>query len=296
MSSSKGQAAQDPERRVIQISGAEAADFLQSILTSDMEALSPGETRASALLTPQGRILADMMVLRVEDGFMLDCDASRADDLFTRLRRYKLRRPITIEILDDRQLWVGWDGDAMPRGASTDPRHPALGWRWIRPGGSDPVKASGSRPADIDQWHAVRIAAGVPQGPVDLQPERALMLEAGLDRLGAVDFEKGCYVGQEVTARTHYRGLVKRRIVPLEVTGACPVSGQAVSEGERDLGTVLSVATGGEGGLCLAAMKLSDIHQISDGDHELSVGGHAARLAIPDWMLPLPDPSKTDAG
>ena len=91
MSSSTGQAAQDPERRVIRIGGAEAADFLQSILTSDMEALSPGETRASALLTPQGRILADMMVLRVDDGFMLDCDASRADDLFTRLRRYKLR-------------------------------------------------------------------------------------------------------------------------------------------------------------------------------------------------------------
>ncbi|MEC7439736.1 MAG: folate-binding protein, partial [Pseudomonadota bacterium] len=143
----------------------------------------------------------------------------------------------------------------------------------------------------------VRIAAGVPQGPVDLQPERALMLEAGLDRLGAVDFEKGCYVGQEVTARTHYRGLVKRRIVPLEVSGGCPASGEAVSEGERDLGTVLSVAGGGgERALCLAAMKLSDIHRINDGDHELTAGGHAARLAIPDWMLPLPDPSKTDTG
>ena len=204
-----------------------------------------GETRASALLTPQGRILADMMVLRVEDSFVLDCDASRAEDLFTRLRRYKLRRPITLEMLDDHQLWVGWDGAAMPGGASTDPRHPALGWRWIGAAGSGPESASGSGTVDIDQWHAVRIAAGVPQGPVDLQPERALMLEAGLDRLGAVDFEKGCYVGQEVTARTHYRGLVKRRIVPLEVSGGCPASGEAVSEGERDLGTVLSVAGGG---------------------------------------------------
>ena len=185
----------------------------------------------------------------------------------------------------------------MPRGASTDPRHPALGWRWIGPAGSGPETASGSGPADIDKWHAVRIAAGVPQGPVDLQPERALMLEAGLDRLGAVDFEKGCYVGQEVTARTHYRGLGKRRIVPLEVSGGGPARGEAVSEGERDLGTVLSVAGGGgERALCLAAMKLSDIHRINDGDHELTAGGHAARLAIPDWMLPLPDPSKTDTG
>ena len=296
MSSSTGQAAQDPERRVIRIGGAEAADFLQSILTSDMEALLPGETRASALLTPQGRILADMMVLRVEDGFVLDCDASRAEDLFTRLRRYKLRRPITLEMLDDHQLWVGWDGAAMPGGASTDPRHPALGWRWIGAAGSGPDTASGSGTVDIDQWHAVRIATGVPQGPVDLQPERALMLEAGLDRLGAVDFEKGCYVGQEVTARTHYRGLVKRRIVPLAISGGRPASGDAVTDGERELGTVLSVAADSEGALCLAAMKLSDIHRISDSDQEVTAGGHAARLAIPDWMLPLPDPSKTDSG
>lgn len=296
MSSSTGQAAQDPERRVIRIGGAEAADFLQSILTSDMEALLPGETRASALLTPQGRILADMMVLRVEDGFVLDCDASRAEDLFTRLRRYKLRRPITLEMLDDHQLWVGWDGAAMPGGASADPRHPALGWRWIGAAGSGPDTASGSGTVDIDQWHAVRIAAGVPQGPVDLQPERALMLEAGLDRLGAVDFEKGCYVGQEVTARTHYRGLVKRRIVPLAISGGRPASGDAVTDGERELGAVLSVAADSEGALCLAAMKLSDIHRISDSDQEVTAGGHAARLAIPDWMLPLPDPSKTDSG
>ena len=296
MSSSTGQAAQDPERRAIRIGGAEAADFLQSILTSDMEALLPGETRASALLTPQGRILADMMVLRVEDGFVLDCDASRAEDLFTRLRRYKLRRPITLEMLDDHQLWVGWDGAAMPVDASTDPRHPALGWRWIGAAGSGPDTASGSGTVDIDQWHAVRIAAGVPQGPVDLQPERALMLEAGLDRLGAVDFEKGCYVGQEVTARTHYRGLVKRRIVPLAISGGRPASGDAVTDGERELGAVLSVAADSEGALCLAAMKLSDIHRISDGDHDVTAGGHAARLAIPDWMLPLPDPSKTDSG
>ena len=153
MSSSTGQAAQDPERQVIRIGGAEAADFLQSILTSDMEALSPGETRASALLTPQGRILADMMVLRVDDGFMLDCDASRADDLFTRLRRYRLRRPITLEMPDDHQLWVGWGDAAMPEGASTDPRHPALGWRWIGTAGTGPETASGTRPAPVSYTH-----------------------------------------------------------------------------------------------------------------------------------------------
>ena len=202
MSNVTGCTAHDPARRAIRVGGAESADFLQSILTSDVEALAAGEIRASALLTPQGRILADMMVLRVEDGFLLDCDTTRADDLFTRLRRYRLRRPITLEQLDDHQLWVGWDGAPAPEGAGTDPRHPALGWRWIGTAGTGPETASGTRPAQIEEWHALRIAAGVPQGPVDLQPERALMLEAGLDRLGAVDFEKGCYVGQDVTART----------------------------------------------------------------------------------------------
>ena len=123
------------------------------------------------------------------------------------------------------------------------------------------------------------------------------MLEAGLDRLGAVDFEKGCYVGQEVTARTHYRGLVKRRIVPLAITGG-PRRGQDIREGDKVIGTVLSTATTEDGAVCLAAMKLSDIHRIMGGGPgpTLSADGLPARLAIPDWMLPLPDPARTDAG
>ena len=287
-----GNVAHDPDRHVIRLGGAEAADFLQSILTSDVERLAQGETRASALLTPQGRVLADMMVLRTADGFLIDCDASRADDLFTRLRRYRLRRPVQLAMLDDAKLWVGWGGAPMPDGASLDPRHGDLGWRWIDPQGGRAMAAT----TPVGLWHAVRITAGVPQGPVDLQPERALMLEAGLDRLGAVDFEKGCYVGQEVTARTHYRGLVKRRIVPLAISGSCPAPGSDVCEAESRLGTVLSTATTEDGAVCLAAMKLSDIHRIMGGGPTLSADGLPARLAIPDWMLPLPDPARTDAG
>lgn len=286
-----GSVAHDPHRRVIRIDGDEATDFLQSILTSDVDRLSPGETRASALLTPQGRVLADMMVLRTTDGFLIDCDASRADDLFTRLRRYRLRRPIGLAKLDDVQVWVGWNGAPMPDGASLDPRHVDLGWRWID---QRQTGTSMAATTPVEAWHAVRIAAGVPQGPVDLQPERALMLEAGLDKLGAVDFEKGCYVGQEVTARTHYRGLVKRRIVPLAVSGGRPESGAEISDGDRSLGTVLSTAESVDGAVCLAAMKLSDIHRVQAGDSGLNAGGLPAKLMLPDWMLPLPDPSRTD--
>jgi len=289
-----GAIAIDETRRIIRVTGDEAPDFLQSILTANVETLAEGAVRPGALLTPQGRVLSDMMILRMTDGFLLDCDATRADDLFTRLRRYRLRRPITLEQLDSHHVWLGWNGAAMPDGAAADPRHPALGWRWIGAEGAAPQ--TGAQIAPVNDWHAARITAGVPQGPEDLQPERALMLEAGLDRLGAVDFDKGCYVGQEVTARTHYRGLVKRRIVPLIINGAVPRPGSDVREGTAPLGRVLSRAATDGGAVCLAAMKLSDIHRLMEDASSLTADGHSARLAIPDWMLPLPAPSKTDGG
>ena len=298
--------AKDDSRRVIRVAGEEACDFLQSILTANVETLASGAICAGALLTPQGRILADMMIRRTADGYLLDCDATRADDLFTRLRRYRLRRPIALEMMEGRSVWLGWNGADMPADGATDPRHPDLGWRWIGADGTAPD--SSAQVATTDEWQAVRIAAGVPQGPIDLQPERALMLEAGLDRLGAVDFEKGCYVGQEVTARTHYRGLVKRRIVPLAITGGHPGEGSDIREGDKVIGRVLSHVDTGNDALCLAAMKLSDLHRLMEGhrpteghrpmegNDPLTVDGHPTRLAIPDWMLPLPAPAKTDGG
>ena len=123
------------------------------------------------------------------------------------------------------------------------------------------------------------------------------MLEAGLDRLGAVDFEKGCYVGQEVTARTHYRGLVKRRLAPLRVDGTATIqSGSAITAGDSSLGNVLSHAATGDGMVCLAAIKLSDLHRLMQDDGALRIDAAPARLALPDWMLPLPQPARTDAG
>lgn len=287
----------DETRRVIRVAGGEAEDFLQSLVTTNVATLPVGACRPGALLTPQGRILADMIIHRQSDGFLLECDATRADDLFTRLRRYRLRRPIDLAQEAELCVWVGWD-DNPPEGACIDPRHRDLGWRWIGPAGEMPPTINEGDVTALETWHARRIAAGVPQGPVDLMPERALMLEAGLDRLGAVDFEKGCYVGQEVTARTHYRGLVKRRLAPLRIESAAAtsLSGAAVSEGESKLGTVLSHANTGDGAVCLAAMKLSDLHRLMTDDSALLIGDVPARLAIPDWMLPLPQPARTDGG
>jgi folate-binding protein YgfZ len=298
-----------PDTGFILVAGDEACAFLQSIITANVETLPIGACRPAALLTPQGRVLIDMMVYRpAMDRFLIRSDMARRDDLFTRLRRYRLRQPIDLAIEPDIRLVLllgNQDAEttAIPMiMVSSDPRSPQLG--------SHCLVAARHLPAQlgaIDRWHANRIAAGVPEGSVDLTPERALMLEAGLDRLGAVDFEKGCYVGQEVTARTHYRGLVKRRLVPLTIAGNPPaidsdIIWQGTVIGKSKTAATLNVPITGTHGrtdaksICLALLKLSDLHNILDtpaNDDGLMINGHAARLALADWMQPLPRQGKS---
>ena len=303
-----------PDTGFISVVGDEACAFLQSIITANVETLPIGDCRPTALLTPQGRVLIDMMVYRPSsDHFLLRSDAARRNDLFTRLRRYRLRRPIDLAIEPDIRLVLLLGNQAaetitIPMIMScSDPRSPNLGRHCLVEANHLPVKMGA-----IDSWHANRIAAGVPEGSIDLIPERALMLEAGLDRLGAVDFEKGCYVGQEVTARTHYRGLVKRRLVPLTIAGDPPaidseISWQGSVIGKSKTAAALTAPITGTHGqtgaksICLALLKLSDLHDIldisADGDdltaNGLMINGHAARLALADWMQPLPRQTKS---
>jgi folate-binding protein YgfZ len=249
---------------------------------------------------------------------MIECDAEQAEELFTRLRRYRLRRPVDLAHETGLSVWILWETTTppdnppatlpatLPVGALRDSRHPDLGWRLLAPADATAnAQGSDTEPASLDMWHAVRIAAAIPQGPVDLIPERALMLEAGLDRLGAVDFEKGCYVGQEVTARTHYRGLVKRRLAPFILADTAATPGAAITDDGKSLGTVLSTAStgtgnagpgnAGTGSICLAAMKLSDLHRLQAGDGSVQIGGAPAMLSLPDWMVPLPQLARTDS-
>jgi len=261
--------------------------------------------------------LIDMMVYRLsESRILLRSDAARRDDLFTRLRRYRLRRPIDLVVEPDIRLLLmpneptpdmgGVLGSINPIMACPDPRSPSLGTHCLVEARNLPPESGG-----IDIWHTKRIAVAVPEGPVDLTPERALMLEAGLDQLGAVDFDKGCYVGQEVTARTHYRGLVKRRLVPLIVQGAPPPVNSEIMLHGTPIGnsktaapyySTASAAPNHSGwslndlpsSICLALLKLSDLHTVLDDDanNGLTVNGEAAELALPNWMLPLPRPAK----
>ena len=302
-----------PDTGFISVAGDDSCAFLQSIITANVETLPVSACRPSALLTPQGRVLIDMMVYRpTTDRFILRSDSKRRDDLFARLRRYRLRRPIEIAIEPDVKLFLVIENkDATQSGKQTpghkldqlrdsegiiisciDPRNPDLGTHILANG----AKITPSMD-QIDIWHATRIAAGIPEGAIDLTPERALMLEAGLDQLGAVDFEKGCYVGQEVTARTYYRGLVKRRLVPITITGAPPILDSDITWNGKVIGNSKTAAPHDDGmAICLALLKLSDIHAILDTENDkngsLAVNGSPASLAIPNWMTPLPRVSK----
>ena len=285
----------------IQIDGEEAAPFLQTILTANIDQIAVGGCAPAALLTPQGRVLHDMMIYRCPAGadagshFIIEADASGLADLFTRLRRYRLRRPVNLQVVEDMTIWLCWGAPVDIEGVYHDRRHHSLGCRWLGHGdGAPPFTAIATR-GEITQWQALRIAAAVPEGPLDLTPERALMLEAGLDRLGAVDFEKGCYIGQEVTARTHYRGLVKRRLVPLHMpAGSPPAPGTEILLNERAVATTKTAAKTEGGSLCLALIKLSDLHLVLGGEAKLQVAGSTADLLIPEWMQPLPNPARTD--
>ena len=302
-----------PDTGFISVTGDESCAFLQSIITANVETLPINSCRPSALLTPQGRILIDMMVYRPDtDRFILRCDSKRRDDLFAKLRRYRLRRPIEIAIEPEVRLFLVIEDKTATQSekqtlgeildqlgdsksviiSCIDPRNPDLGTHILA--NNTKINATADQ---IDIWHTARITAGIPEGPIDLTPERALMLEAGLDQLEAVDFKKGCYVGQEVTARTHYWGLVKRRLVPITMIGEPPIVDSDIIWNGKVIGKSKTAAPHDNGvSIFLALLKLSDIHAILEKGHNrdggLVVNGNLASLAIPDWMLPLPRPSR----
>ena len=298
-----GYVAKSDDAGFIMVSGIESIDFLQSILTANIATIAVGSCRPAALLTPQGRILVDMMLYRLSDqDICLQTDQERTVDLLARLRRYRLRRPVTLEqnLEMHLTLWWGYEGTVKPDDDSIflDSRHADLGCRIISASADVPSALNGTKPASYDDWQARRIGQAIPEGAIDLVPERALMLEAGLDKLAAVDFEKGCYIGQEVTARTHYRGLVKRRLLPLCCEGPPPAVGSEIIWQGKVIGTSKSAATCPDHAghsVALALLKLDDIHAIIDQATEtfasdLLINGQAAQLCPPAWCLPLPVP------
>ena len=217
-------------RTVLRLHGPDTLGFLQSLLTANVERLSVGDVTHAALLTPQGKVSSAFFVWRTEDGVLLDLAPGDEAPLTQRLRLYKLRAAVEIEPADLSVLV----GAAGPDGARRDPRLPALGARWLaRPGERDAPDASAG-------YHAARIGHGVPEFGADYGPAEVFAMDVNLDALGAVDYKKGCFVGQEVASRMFRKGEVRKRTWIVEADAPLSI-GAAVTAGGSALGTITSV-------------------------------------------------------
>ncbi|WP_027244380.1 YgfZ/GcvT domain-containing protein [Leisingera daeponensis] len=218
------------DRRILRLSGSDAKSFLQGLVTNNVDRLDDGLVYA-ALLTPQGKYIADFFLAADGDAVLLDVDAPLAEGLLKRLNMYRLRADVQVEMTE---LQVKRGTGAAPEGALADPRHPAMGWRLYGLEGGD----------DGSDWGAIRVAHCIPETGVELGPE-SYILEAGFEALNGVDFRKGCYVGQEVTARMKHKTELRKGFRTVEVEGAAPV-GTEITAGGKPAGTLFT-QSGGKG-------------------------------------------------
>ncbi|MGZ6038456.1 MAG: CAF17-like 4Fe-4S cluster assembly/insertion protein YgfZ [Phenylobacterium sp.] len=259
-----------PSRALIAVSGTDWRDFLQGLITQDVETLKPGEARFAALLTPQGRLLYDLFVVGREEGCWLDVLAEHRGAILQRLTMYRLRAKVVLEP-DDTPVSIFYGSKAaVGEGWVADPRLPELGWR-----GYGATAPAGAVVADEDAREAQKLALGVP-GPADWGSDRTYPIEANFDLLNGIDFKKGCFVGQETTSRMKRRGQIKSRMLPISFDGPALTVGAEVLAGDLRAGEVTSVGQG-------RAIALVRLDRASSGG--LTVEGRPVRLERPAWFL-----------
>ncbi|WP_440957613.1 YgfZ/GcvT domain-containing protein [Oceanicaulis sp. LC35] len=259
-----------PDRAVLSVTGAEARSFLQRVLTNGPEGVAPGKAMFSALLTPQGKVMADLILFDDGDeGLLFDVPASEADMLVKRFTLYRMRADATIERREDLSV-IAAAGESIEElrtvalSAAPDPRKAEAGWRAIAPaGGPD---------ADLDAYHLARISAGVPEMGSDYGPSDVFSTDVNHDLLAGINYKKGCFVGQEVASRMHRKGGVRKRTVRLQADGLNP--GDEVSAGETALGAI----TSSTGGHALARLRIDRLKEGLDAGDALTVGTAPVRL------------------
>jgi tRNA-modifying protein YgfZ len=275
-----------PDRGVIKVIGDGARNFLHGLVTADMLKLTPGSARFCALLTPQGKIIADFFVVEAQPqdggGFFLDAPRAPVATLFERLNLYKLRAKVLIEDLSGiLGVLAIWDSASATKYGLCydDPRLPALGLRSMMPPhrAADAAAKLGAVLVAAEEYEAHRIALGIPRGGIDFVYGVAFPHETDMDQLGGVDFAKGCYVGQEVVSRIEHRGTARTRAVPIRYDGAAPPAGAAITAGGRQVGAMGS-AMHGRG---IALLRLDRVAE-ADGQ-TLDADGVAIHIVKPDW-------------
>jgi folate-binding protein YgfZ len=259
------------DRGVVRVSGEDATGFLQGLLTNDVTTLGAHEARYAALLSPQGKMLFDFLIVRAPaaaNAFLLDCPVALAGDVVKRLIMYKLRARIVVaDESADRGVIAYWtdEPENAPGGAFyPDPRAGALGHRAILPR----AKAVAVGEAGVGEYEALRISLGVPKGGVDFAYGEAFPHEADMDLFHGLDFEKGCYVGQEVVARMKHRGEARKRVVRVRLIGAAPPPGAAVTDGELPVGFIGSSS----GRHALALLRLDRVEEARAAGRSLRAG------------------------
>jgi len=282
------QAALLPDRGVVKVAGDDARRFLNGLASNDISKVAPGQARFAALLTPQGKIIVDFIAAEAEPddggGFFLDCPRALSSLLVEKLNFYKLRAKITVEDLSPALgVMAVWAGAALSEDGLSyaDPRLPALGTRTILPPqlAAEAAAELGAALTDEAAYDAHRIALGVPRGGMDFIYGDTFPHEADMDQLAGVDFEKGCYVGQEVVSRVEHRSSARSRILPIAYDDYAPIQGLPVLVGEKQAGTLGSTAKGRG----LALLRLDRVADALAAGAPLTAGGIAIRVVKPDW-------------
>lgn len=288
------------DRGVLAVSGPDRRAFLQGLVSNDVEKIGREAARYAALLTAQGKYLHDFVMVEVGESIWLDAEAGRLADLKRRLLIYRLRATVSLDERPDLAVAAvfgeaasaaldlpGEPGAARPFGAGValvDPRLAALGARAILP--RDTARAAlaeaGLAEVGSELYDRLRLSLGVPDGSRDLVLEKSILLEAGFDELNGVDWQKGCYIGQELTARTKYRGLIKKRLMPVRIDGPAPAPGTIVTAGGREVGEMRS----SRDGLGLALLRIEAVLE----DKALEAGEAVIVPIKPGWMRLDSDP------
>lgn len=286
------------DRAIIRITGEDSRTFLQGLISNDINHADGTAGIYAALLTPQGKYLADFFIVADGADLLVDCRAEDLQELVKKLTMFKLRSKASLEDVSAEYsvhaLFGDGAADVLPDGTQTktgdgvilyaDPRLAEAGVRVIAPRDWDAAVLGGDA-APESEYQRHRIALGLPEAPLDLEKEKSILLESGFDELSGVDWKKGCYMGQELTARTKYRGLIKKRLVPVRLDGTAEPGTDVMQDG-KVVGDVRSVS----GDMGIAMLRLAAIEKGA----ELAAGDASLTPAPPAWFK-LPETAEDGA-
>lgn len=264
------------DRVVVRLTGADIRNFLQGLITNDIAKLTPDHALWAAMLTPQGRYLVDFFIIQQNDAILLDVDTHAAEALIKKLSMYRLRADVHINLTDD-HIYAHFSGTAAPPISGmhyADTRSPLMGQRIITLASTPPNIIT----ASAADYNLHRLRLGIPDGAKDAVAERSLMLELGYDILGAVSFTKGCYVGQEVTARSKHRGELRKALYCITSTHALPAAGTPVMADGDELGELRS----SEGNIGLALLRTDRVDALG-ANIPILAENTPVQLSIPQW-------------